>query len=546
MITINFTHAQRMLFLFLVTLVSYGFFNAYLPITDSVESNYALTAVTMLHHDSWLSPMIYDQVWYDKPPLTYWALMITYKIFGINDFASRLPASLIASASVSLMYYLVAKIKGSIKVALASAILLMTCLQFWYISHAVATDGFLFFFSLATFAYAYLGITKADSSAMIKAYLAAGLAVLTKGPIGLLLPGLIILLFLISQGLMKKATDSPRLTQQVKTCFNPLGILLFLIIASPWYLAMYIAHGQDFINGFLGLQNMGRAMVAEHPKFNVWYYYLVLTPLALLPWTPLVISRLKNFQWRDSFDFFSALWALVIILFYSLVATKYPTYTMPALIPCIIWAGQFLVSLWEQGKKKMVGLLVYLPFCLYTLLLTIGIVSSNQDRVFPYLLILLVGHLIFYLVWHYTSYKKISLMIPCIALYSAVTIAVAPILMTQSGLQYKSYTEGHEGPIYIYGGYYTSMVYYTGKTPIQVYLNQEDDARWAQGKNIMPTIQASDFPSYINQSPNALIIVPSRNQQTFITSPLSTQSKILGQTQGGTVYLFTRQTAPTH
>ena len=118
--------------------------------------------------------------------------------------------------------------------------------------------------------------------------------------------------------------------------------------------------------------------------------------------------------------------------------------------------------------------------------------------------------------------------------------------MTQSGLQYKAYVEGHEGPIYIYGGYYTSLVYYTGKTPIQVYLNQEDDARWAQGKNIMPTIQASDFPAYINQSPNALIIVPSRNQQTFITSPLSTQSKIVGQTQGGTVYLFTRQIDPTH
>ena len=137
-------------------------------------------------------------------------------------------------------------------------------------------------------------------------------------------------------------------------------------------------------------------------------------------------------------------------------------------------------------------------------------------------------------------------MIPCIALYSAVTIAVAPILMTQSGLQYKSNVEGYEGPIYIYGGYYTSLVYYTGKTPIQVYLNQEDDARWAQGKNIMPTIQTSDFPAYVHKSPNALIIVPSRNQQTFAAGPISTQSKIIGQTQGGTIYLFTQQADSTH
>lgn len=59
--------------LFLLTVLSYGFYNAYLPITKSVESNYVLSAITMLKHNSWISPMIYDQVWYDKPPLTYWS-----------------------------------------------------------------------------------------------------------------------------------------------------------------------------------------------------------------------------------------------------------------------------------------------------------------------------------------------------------------------------------------------------------------------------------------------------------------------------------------
>ena len=69
-------HALRIGALFLLTVLSYGFYNAYLPITDPVESNYVLSAITMLKHNSWISPMIYDQVWYDKPPLTYWALMV--------------------------------------------------------------------------------------------------------------------------------------------------------------------------------------------------------------------------------------------------------------------------------------------------------------------------------------------------------------------------------------------------------------------------------------------------------------------------------------
>ena len=79
-------HMLRIGALFLLTVLSYGFYNAYLPITDPVESNYVLSAITMLKHNSWISPMIYDQVWYDKPPLTYWALMISYKLFGISDF----------------------------------------------------------------------------------------------------------------------------------------------------------------------------------------------------------------------------------------------------------------------------------------------------------------------------------------------------------------------------------------------------------------------------------------------------------------------------
>ena len=100
---------------------------------------------------------------------------------------------------------------------------------------------------------------------------------------------------------------------------------------------MYSIHGQEFISGFLGLHNMERALVSEHPKFNVWYYYLIIVPLALLPWTPAVIYRLKSIKWKNDFYLIGAIWFIIIVLFYSLVATKYITYTLPAIIPCIIW-----------------------------------------------------------------------------------------------------------------------------------------------------------------------------------------------------------------
>ena len=102
---------------------------------------------------------------------------------------------------------------------------------------------------------------------------------------------------------------------------------------------MYSIHGEQFISGFLGLHNVDRALVSEHPKFNVWYYYLLIVPLSLLPWTPVICYQLKSINWKDDFDLFGIIWFVVIVLFYSLVATKYITYTLPAIIPCILWAA---------------------------------------------------------------------------------------------------------------------------------------------------------------------------------------------------------------
>lgn len=138
---------------------------------------------------------------------------------------------------------------------------------------------------------------------MVKAYGAAALAVVTKGPVGIVLPGLILLLFIAARWLTQKDKDEYSLAKDITLLFNPLGILLFIVLASPWYIAMYSIHGQEFISGFLGLHNMERALVSEHPKFNVWYYYLIIVPLALLPWTPAVIYRLKTLPGKIIFIF---------------------------------------------------------------------------------------------------------------------------------------------------------------------------------------------------------------------------------------------------
>lgn len=103
---------------------------------------------------------------------------------------------------------------------------------------------------------------------------------------------------------------------------------------------MYVTHGNDFINVFLGVHNWLRATVSEHPRFNVWYYYIPITIIALLPWSIIlpksIYNNRKNWFTNIPFHSFLAVWAGTVILFFTCMATKYSTYSFPALTPLAI------------------------------------------------------------------------------------------------------------------------------------------------------------------------------------------------------------------
>lgn len=87
--------------LLFVSLFLYLIGNQLLPVTDTAESNYALTAKEMVLSGDWISPQIYGHYWYDKPIFYYWELALSYTLFGFNEMASRLPAALLGSAPSS-------------------------------------------------------------------------------------------------------------------------------------------------------------------------------------------------------------------------------------------------------------------------------------------------------------------------------------------------------------------------------------------------------------------------------------------------------------
>jgi 4-amino-4-deoxy-L-arabinose transferase-like glycosyltransferase len=175
-----------------------------LPITDPVESNYALTAKEMVMSGNWMSPQIYGIYWYDKPIMVYWLLSISYSILGFTDLAARLPSAFCGALSVTLLTWYVRRILKDYIAAIWAGLMLALSFEFWIISHAIITDSILLLFTIPTLLSAYIGVMEGSRKHLIIAYAAAGFACLTKGPVGLVLPGILLVLWCLSMKEPKK------------------------------------------------------------------------------------------------------------------------------------------------------------------------------------------------------------------------------------------------------------------------------------------------------------------------------------------------------
>ena len=339
--------------LFALCVILFFFGSWWLPITDPTESNYTLTAKEMLQANDYLSPRIYGKFWYDKPIFFYWELILAYGIFGVNEFASRFFPACFAMLGVFTTFYFGKKLYGQ-QVGLFAAIILAANPEYWYLSHAIITDMTLFCAISITLISFYNGYTSGESKYYYVAYAAAGIGILTKGPIAFCLPGLIIFIFLLAQGDLKHILKM-RLLKGLPLCFG---------IAALWFLPMYFVHGSDFIENFFGVHNYLRATVSEHPEADVWYFYTAIFLAGFLPWNlPVIFGVIKNF-WRekrfpslDTKEKFLLIWALTVPIVFQCFATKYITYTLPYMMPIAIMFARFFVSR-EKLFKRMAAVMV--------------------------------------------------------------------------------------------------------------------------------------------------------------------------------------------
>lgn len=217
---------------------------------------------------------------------------IVYEDGGVNEVAARIPSAILATVTVFLVFYTLRRVTSSQLVAGIGGVM-MTFNPAWIAwGRTAVSDMYL----SATITIALLSFFLAYSQNQwgwyLSFYIFIGLAVLSKGPVGLLLPFLIITCFLLYLG----RESSRKILNRMRLGW---GLLVIAVVTLPWYIAITLRHGWEYINTFFGYHNLQRftSVVSNHP--GPWYYFFPVLIVGIIPWSaylPLAIYHLKPWK----------------------------------------------------------------------------------------------------------------------------------------------------------------------------------------------------------------------------------------------------------
>ena len=296
------------------------------------EPRYAQVAREMLERHDWVTPTLGHQPWLEKPVLLYWEEMISFRIFGVSDWAARVPSAFSAVLMIVAICLFLRRFRpGS---AMDGALMTASCAAVVGFARAAGTDMPLAAnFSIALLAW-YAWFESRERRWLMSAFVFLGLATLAKGPVAVALFALILLAF---------AAVGPRKDWRAigETLWVP-GIFAYLLVTLPWFIAVQVRN-PEFFRVFILEHNLARFGTNLYRHQEPFWYFLLVALIGLLPWTVFAIAAIveairgwksegrKIFEGEDALDVFLLLWLIIPILFFSFSQSKLPGYILPAL-----------------------------------------------------------------------------------------------------------------------------------------------------------------------------------------------------------------------
>lgn len=320
------------------------------PLFDLDEGAFSEATREMFVRNDFISPFVNGVPRFDKPVLIHWLQAASMSLFGVNSFAFRLPSALAASGWVIITYAFVTRVLDR-DTALRAALMLASALGIVIIGRAATADALLNLWLAAAMFGIYLYFLEGKKRWILLTHAAMGLGFLTKGPIALLIPGAVALIFFATQR---------QLPALMRAAFYPPGLILLIGIPLPWYILQYQAQGMAFIDGFFGTHNIDRFGGSMEGHAGSLFYYLPIALLLILPFTTALLRALRELPSRikSPLGLYLWLWFGFVLVFFSFSGTKLPHYLNYGMSAVIILAALALPLL----KSRTLALLPALLF----------------------------------------------------------------------------------------------------------------------------------------------------------------------------------------
>jgi len=285
------------------------------------EGRYATISLDMLRSGDWITPRLNGLLYFEKPPLQYWGGALAFALFGPTEFAARLWPGLAGLFSVLMTAYTARQLWGGRAGALACAIAGSTT---WIVanSHFLSLDAGLNG-ALTLTLCAFLLAEQPDRTPasqrrwMLAAWLGMALAVLSKGLIGVLIPGTVLVLIT----LWRRDWALWLRLQWLG------GLAVFLVVAAPWFVLVSMRN-PDFAWFFFIHEHFQRYLTTEHQRTGAWWYFLPFLFVGLMPWVSGLpwLLRARRTHFATSL---LVIWAVFVFVFFSVSGSKLPSYILP-------------------------------------------------------------------------------------------------------------------------------------------------------------------------------------------------------------------------
>ncbi|SHL46783.1 ArnT family glycosyltransferase [Hymenobacter psychrotolerans] len=454
---------------FLLGLGSWG-------VLESSEARYAEIAREMLVSRDWLYPRLLGIEHFHKPPLTYWLTAAGLALAGPTALGVRLLPVLAVLAQVWLVYG-IGKVlfAGNRRRALTAAVLYGTLPVVLISALNVTTDAYLTTLELA----ATFGLLRYYHTGrwwgLYLCWLALGLAFLTKGPVGFVLPLMAVVGFYFRRGQARRPFSG----------HHVLGVALFAVVGLSWY-GFLIAENQAFLRYFLVGHTVERFVSAEaFGRAKPWWFYLVLAPASGLPWSVVLAGRALRTGWKALPQLWRnvlVFWILVPLLFFSLSQSKLVLYVLPIFPGVALLTAYHLHEMPETARRRWyLGCLACWGLLLLVLAALPWLAVPLHLTLTPMAALLPAGGLVVLLLSSWQTRHRLpatARLLLAATLFTATLLLAAKPLLRQNELALNGVRpvlelmqrEGlADRPVLVYNELLSSMAFGQGRLPVSLY-----------------------------------------------------------------------------